>query len=207
MNDLENIKMIIERFEKIPKSSSGFFELWDKEPEKAEILANEIARFLIDLEAFIKVVFNQDSKYLSQFNSIKFFPNENLKRLNKDNLKTLKEDTWGKAIRRLGLLLMRIEAELQLTKKPTLNPISTKDSSKYDLVELVRKYSLSAIILTGVFFLGQWIERNSIHQETQKIQSKYDSLKAVNLSLVQRLDSLMRYSGQKSGNQPANKGD
>jgi len=59
-----------------------------------------------------------------------------------------------------------------------------------DAVELARKSSLSAVILTGIFLFGKWIEANSIHDEVKVIETKCDSLTNSNTKLSVTIDSL-----------------
>lgn len=61
-----------------------------------------------------------------------------------------------------------------------------------DILEIVRKYSLTATIVVAIFYLGKWIESNSIHDEVKSIESKCDSLSKSNVNLSFTVDSLAR---------------
>jgi hypothetical protein len=76
------------------------------------------------------------------------------------------------------------------------------EAAGFDLIEFVRKYSLSAIILTGTFFLGRMVEISFNTQELRDLKIENKELKK---SISTLADSLNAQRDQKTQEQPADK--
>ena len=216
-NILQGLKDRLDLFEPDTSEFKRLFNSVNPEDvQKGREIGNQTEKFMVDLEAFIKVEFGKDSDYINEFKEINFLPTKTEKALNSDRLDELNDYKWKSAIGRLRLLFMKMEAEIKL--EHTLTPstdLKLSNPSKFEMVtEFLRKYGLSGpfftLAITGSFFLGRWIEQNSIHQEKQEIQAKYDRLNQDNLTLMARIDSLTEccknQPAEHSDNQPTNKG-
>lgn len=78
---------------------------------------------------------------------------------------------------------------------------SNSTQTKPDLLETVRKYSLTATILLASFYAGRWVESNSIHEETKDLRNKNESFKGYIKSMSLTIDSLdreLKHEGEKN---------